>query len=56
MGCKRTVIRNDTEDKVRDQIIKSLVSLVKKSGNGKSLQSCNQGNDTSISLSLKEHI
>ena len=37
MGCKRTMMRNDTEDKVRDQIIKILVRLVKKAGNGKSL-------------------
>lgn len=44
-------MRNDTEDKVRDQIIKSLVSLVKKVGNGKPLQSCNRRNNTSISLS-----
>lgn len=51
MECEAAVVRNDAEGGVREQIIKSLVSHVKKVGNGKPLQSCNQGNSISRSPS-----
>lgn len=39
MECERAMVRKDSGDRVREQIIKSLVSHVEEVGNGKPLQS-----------------